>query len=375
MARILAIESSCDETAAAVLERSAQAQVRCAADSADEICVLSSVVASQFAVHARYFGVVPELASREHLRAIVPVVREALERASITWKDLDAVAATSGPGLAGSLLVGLTYAKAIAFATGIPLIAVNHIEGHIHAVILEAAQRGKPVEFPALALIVSGGHTHLFEAQEGGIYKLLGRTRDDAAGEAFDKVAKLLGFGYPGGPVIDQLAPYGDPHGVRFTIARMKGNALDFSFSGLKTAVLRWVESHDLAGEIEARKLLLRTSPRPSLEEWLRATPQPTRDLLASFQRTVIEELLRHASSAAERNEGVRSLIVSGGVACNSGLRSALTQASTGLPVFFPSAALSTDNAVMIAAAAFPKFRRGEFSSLEIFAQPNLALA
>jgi len=366
MARILAIESSCDETAAAVIE--------------DETRVLSSVIASQFSVHGKYGGVVPELASREHLRAIVPVVREALERASLTWKDLDAVAATSGPGLAGSLLVGLTYAKAIAFATGIPLIAVNHIEGHIHAVILETMQRRglsgfKPVDFPALALIVSGGHTHLYEVREGGVYRLLGRTRDDAAGEAFDKVAKLLGFGYPGGPVIDRLAPYGDPHSVRFTIARMKGNTLDFSFSGLKTAVLRWVESHDLAGEIEARKRLLRNNPQPSLDEWLLTTPQPTRDLLAGFQHTVIEELLRHAASAAEQNDGVRSLIVSGGVACNSGLRAALTQAATGLPVFFPSAALSTDNAVMIAAAAFPKFRRGEFTSLEIPAEPNLALA
>jgi N6-L-threonylcarbamoyladenine synthase len=361
MARILAIESSCDETAAAVIE--------------DETHVLSSVVASQFSVHGKYGGVVPELASREHLRSVVPVVREALDRASLTWKDLDAVAATSGPGLAGSLLVGLTYAKSIAFATGIPLIAVNHIEGHIHAVILEARQRANPVEFPALALIVSGGHTHLFEAREEGAYKLLGRTRDDAAGEAFDKVAKLLGFGYPGGPVIDQLAPYGDPDGVRFTIARMKGNALDFSFSGLKTAVLRWVESRDLTGEIELRKLLLRTNPQPSLDEWLLKTPQPTRDLLASFQHTVIEELLRHAVSAAEQNDGVRSLIISGGVACNSGLRAALTQAATGLPVFFPTPALSTDNAVMIAAAAFPKFRRGEFASLDISAQPNLALA
>jgi N6-L-threonylcarbamoyladenine synthase len=361
LARILAIESSCDETAAAVIE--------------DETRVLSSVVASQFSVHGKYGGVVPELASREHLRAIVPVVREALERASLGWSDLDAVAATSGPGLAGSLLVGLTYAKAIAFATGIPLIAVNHIEGHIHAVILEAKQKANPVEFPALALIVSGGHTHLFEAREEGVYKLLGRTRDDAAGEAFDKIAKLLGFGYPGGPVIDRLAPYGNPHGVRFTIARMKGNALDFSFSGLKTAVLRWVESRNMAGEIEVRRRLLRCNPQPSIEEWLRVSPQATRDLLASFQYTVIEELLRHASNAVEQNEGVRSLIVSGGVACNSGLRAALTQTSTGVPVFFPSATLSTDNAVMIAAAAFPKFRRGEFSSLEISAQPNLALA
>jgi N6-L-threonylcarbamoyladenine synthase len=324
LARILAIESSCDETAAAVIE--------------DETRVLSSVVASQFSVHGKYGGVVPELASREHLRAIVPVVREALELAGLEphrreasvvrrvsggWSDLDAIAATSGPGLAGSLLVGLTYAKAIAFATGLPLIAVNHIEGHIHAVILEARQRGNPVEFPALALIVSGGHTHLFEVSEAGGYKLLGRTRDDAAGEAFDKVAKLLGFGYPGGPVIDRIAPYGDPRAVRFTIARMKGNALDFSFSGLKTAVVRWVESHDIASEIYTRKSLINNALHPSIEELLEATPQATRNLLASFQYTVIEELLRHASSAADRIEGVRSLIVSGGVACNSGLRAA----------------------------------------------------
>jgi len=361
MPRILAIESSCDETAAAILE--------------DETRVLSSVVASQFSVHGKYGGVVPELASREHLRAIVPVVREALDRAGMVWKDLDAVAATSGPGLAGSLLVGLTYAKAISFAAGIPLIAVNHIEGHIHAVILEARQRENPVEFPALALIVSGGHTHLFEAREQGAYKLLGRTRDDAAGEAFDKVGKLLGFGYPGGPVIDRLAPYGDPRGVRFTIARMKGNTLDFSFSGLKTAVLRWVESHGLESEIAVRRELLKANPHPSTEDWLRVTPQATRDLAASFQRTVIEELLRHATEAAERSEGVRSLIVSGGVACNSGLREALTRSATGLPVYFPSAALSTDNAVMIAAAAFPKYRRGEFAGLAAAAEPNLALA
>lgn len=359
--RILGIESSCDETAAAVIE--------------DETRVLSSVVSSQFHVHGKYGGVVPELASREHLRAIVPVVREALAIASVGFGDLDAVAATSGPGLAGSLLVGLTYAKSIAFATGMPLIAVNHLEGHIHAVILEARRQANPVEFPALALIVSGGHTHLFEARENGVYRLLGRTRDDAAGEAFDKAAKLLGFGYPGGPVIDRLAPYGDPHGVRFTLAHMKGNKLDFSFSGLKTAVVRWVESRNLADEIAARKRLLRENPAPSTEQWLAATPQATRDLLASFQYTVIEELLRHAASAAERTEGVRSLIVSGGVACNSGLRAAATQAAIGLPVHFPTAALSTDNAVMIAAAAFPKFRRGEFAELTAAAEPNLALA
>jgi N6-L-threonylcarbamoyladenine synthase len=364
LARILAIESSCDETAAAVIE--------------DETRVLSSVVASQFPVHGKYGGVVPELASREHLRAIVPVVREALAMASLSWRDLDAVAATAGPGLAGSLLVGLTYAKAIAFATGLPLIAVNHIEGHIHAVILEARQKSNPIEFPALALIVSGGHTHLFEVQEDGASRLLGRTRDDAAGEAFDKVAKLLGFGYPGGPVIDRLAPYGDPLAVHFTLARMKGNALDFSFSGLKTAVVRWVESHDIADEIGKRKSLLRANTNnaePSLDDLLQVTPQATRDLLASFQYTVIEELLRHAASAAEQRDDVRSLIISGGVACNSGLRAAAHKTALGLPVFFPSVTLSTDNAVMIAAAAFPKFRRGEFASMAAAAQPNLALS
>jgi len=220
--RILGIESSCDETAAAVVE--------------DGVSILSSVVASQLTTHARYGGVVPELASREHLRAIVPVVRLALTEAQTTYSDLAAIAATAGPGLVGSLLVGLTFAKSLSFVRGIPLIAVNHIEGHIHAVVMESKQRGTPIEFPAVALIVSGGHTHLFEVREDFSYRLLGKTRDDAAGEAFDKVAKLLGFGYPGGPVIDQLAPHGNPRAVRFTLAKMKGNALDFSFSGLKTA-------------------------------------------------------------------------------------------------------------------------------------------
>ena len=360
MARILAIESSCDETAAAVIE--------------DETRVLSSVVASQLSVHAKYGGVVPELASREHLRAIVPVVREAMEKAGIGWRDLDAVAATYGPGLAGALLVGLTYAKSIAFATGLPLITVNHIEGHIHAVILEARQQGTPVELPGVALIVSGGHTHLFEARSDGAYRLLGHTRDDAAGEAFDKVAKLLGFGYPGGPVIDMLAPCGDPHAVRFTLAKMKGNTLDFSFSGLKTAVLRWVESRDMAGEIATRRELLSRKLTPTLEEWLEVTPQATLDLLASFQATVIDELLRRAIAAADQVESAKSLIVSGGVACNSGLRTAVNRQAVGLPVYFPSRALSTDNAVMIAAAAFPKFRRGDFADLSAAAEPSLEL-
>lgn len=358
--RILAIESSCDETAAAVLE--------------DGTRVLSNVVASQLDVHAKYGGVVPELASREHLRAISPVVREALANAGgLGWKDLDAVAATSGPGLAGALLVGLTYAKGISFAAGIPLIAAHHIEGHIQAVMLEGRQRGTPVELPALALVVSGGHTHLYEVSEAG-YRLLGKTRDDAAGEAFDKVAKLLGFGYPGGPVIDRLAPYGNPEAVRFTSARMKGNALDFSFSGMKTAALRWVESRGIADEIETRKKMARVR-RPSVEEWLAVTPQETLDLVASFQHAVIGELLGHAAAAASQMEDVRSIVITGGVACNSGLRAAAGSHWAGLPVYFPSPGLSTDNAVMIAAAAWEKFRRGEFALLSESVEPNLALA
>jgi N6-L-threonylcarbamoyladenine synthase len=357
--RILGIESSCDETAAAVVE--------------DGIHVLSSVVASQFTTHGKYGGVVPELASREHLRAIVPVVREALERAGTTLDDLAAIAATSGPGLAGSLLVGLTYAKSLCFARGISLIAVNHIEGHIHAVIMESTRDGTPVELPALALVVSGGHTHLFEVAEGFRYKLLGKTRDDAAGEAFDKVAKLLGYGYPGGPVIDRLAPYGDPRAVRFTFAKMKGNALDFSFSGLKTAVLRWVESRNMEAEIAVRRELLRANAAPSNEDWLAVTPQATRDLLASFQHAVIHELLTRASASAEQMSA-RALIISGGVACNSGLRAAAAAANLPYPVYFPSPGLSTDNAAMIAAAAFPKLERGEFADFDLRAQPNLTL-
>jgi N6-L-threonylcarbamoyladenine synthase len=270
--------------------------------------------------------------------------------------------------------VGLTYAKSLSFASGVPLIAVNHIEGHIHAVIMESRCGGNPVEYPALALVVSGGHTHLFEVLEGFRYRLLGKTRDDAAGEAFDKVAKLLGFGYPGGPIIDRLAPHGDPSAVRFTFAKMKGNALDFSFSGLKTAVLRWVEAHDMAGEIGVRRAVLRACPQPSADQWLAVTPQRTLDLLASFQHAVIHELLTRAASSAE-TIGARTLIVAGGVACNSGLRKAAQAAGLPYPVYFPTPGLSTDNAAMIAAAAFPKLARGEFAKLDIAAQANLALA
>jgi N6-L-threonylcarbamoyladenine synthase len=351
--KILGLETSCDETAAAVVE--------------DGRAILSSVVASQFSTHGKYGGVVPELASREHLRAIVPVVRAALHQANTTLDDLAAIAVTEGPGLVGSLLVGITYAKSLCFACNLPLIGVNHIEGHIHAVILEA---GRAIEYPAVALVASGGHTHLFEVLEGFRYRLLGKTRDDAAGEAYDKVAKLLGFGYPGGPIIDQLAPHGDPHAVKFTLARMKGNTLDFSFSGLKTAVLRWVEHHNLTAEIETR----RRSQNASIEVLLSLTPQATLDMLASFQYTVIEELLRRAAVSIEKI-GARSFIVSGGVASNVGLRSAAHSADLSCPVFFPTPALSTDNAAMIAAAAFPKFRAERFADFSLRAQANLALA
>jgi N6-L-threonylcarbamoyladenine synthase len=239
---------------------------------------------------------------------------------------------------------------------------------------MEAKRDGAPVEFPALALVASGGHTHLFEVLEGFRYRLLGKTRDDAAGEAFDKVGKLLGFPYPGGPVVDRLAGYGNPAAVRFTLAKMKGNALDFSFSGLKTAVLRWVEAHHMENEIEARRAWLRENPTPSNEEWLAITPQPTLDLLASFQHTVITELLTRPAAAAE-SIGARALIVSGGVACNSGLRAAAQRLGLPYPVHFPSLGLATDNAAMIAAAAFPKLKRRDFTALDVAAQPNLTLA
>ncbi len=347
---ILGIESSCDETAAAVVE--------------DGRHIRSSVVASQLDTHAKYGGVVPELASREHLRAIVPVVRQALEDAQLQLSDLDAIAVTAGPGLVGSLLVGVTYAKALCFARTIPLIAVNHVEGHIHSVAID----NPAISFPVVALVASGGHTHLFEVREWDQYRLLGKTRDDAAGEAYDKVAKLLGFAYPGGPIIDRLAPYGNPQAVKFTLARMKGNELDFSFSGLKTAVLRWTESHDVTEETARRKQL----ENPTLEDWLAATPQPTLDLLASFQHTVIEELLRHVLAAADQI-GAESVIVAGGVASNAGLRKQALETG-GLAFYFPPPRLCTDNAAMIAAAALPKFQHSDFAGFDLKAQPSLIL-
>ena len=358
---LLGVETSCDETAAAVVE--------------DGPRMLSNVISSQFDIHAKYGGVVPELASREHLRAIVPVVREALDRAGIGYRDLDAVGATYGPGLVGSLLVGLTYAKGLAVSLGIPLIGVNHIEGHIHAVVLEQRSKGVEIEFPALALVVSGGHSHLFLAhrteRDAYSYKLIGRTRDDAAGESFDKVAKLLGFGYPGGPLIDKLAPYGDPQAIKLPSSRMKGNRLDMSFSGLKTAVLRFVRASDLDAEIAGRKKSL-AGARLTVEQARASASETTQNLLAAFQARVSEELLRRAVDAAG-NADVASIVVSGGVAANSGLRERF--ASLPYPVYFPTPALATDNAAMIAAAAYPRFLRGSFDGTDLAAQPSLSLA
>jgi N6-L-threonylcarbamoyladenine synthase len=354
---ILGIESSCDETAAAVVE--------------DGSRVFSNVVSSQFDVHGKYGGVVPELASREHLRAITAVVRQALDQAGCTYRDLGAVAVTEGPGLVGSLLVGMTYAKAICFAHNLPLVGVNHIEGHIHAVAMEA---GSQLEYPALALVVSGGHTHLFEMRADFSFRLLGRTRDDAAGEAYDKVAKLLGYNYPGGPVLDRLAAHGHTKALRLPKAKMKGNTLDFSFSGLKTAVLRWVQANNMEAEIAARRALLHDTPQPSIDQWLTVTPQTTLDLIAAFQRTVIEELLEHCEAAAELIDA-QSLVISGGVACNAGLREAARTSRLPYAVFFPTPALSTDNAAMIAAAAYRKASRGDFADMTLKAKASLALA
>lgn len=358
---LLGIETSCDETAAAVV--------------ADGKHLLSNVVSSQFDIHAVYGGVVPELASREHLRAIVPVVREALRRADITYVGVDAIAVTRGPGLIGALLVGVTYAKGLAAALQVPLLGVNHIEGHIHSVVLEQRGAGKEVKFPALALVVSGGHSHMFvadcPARDSYSYRLLGRTRDDAAGEAYDKVAKLLGFGYPGGPVLDKLARFGDPNGVRLPPARMKGNPLDMSFSGLKTAVLRHVRASALQEEIDQRRALL-SGGRPGIDSLRLSASKECLDLIASFQRRAVEELRWRVERAAE-HELVESVIVAGGVAANSALRESF--ASLSLPFYFPTLALATDNAAMIAAAAYPRFMRRDFDGFDLAAHPSLRLA
>ena len=396
---ILGIESSCDETAAAVVRSGEQ--------------LISNIVASQIATHQPYGGVVPELASREHLRAIVPVVRQALAESGKTFETIDALAVTQGPGLAGSLLVGISYAKALAFALEKPLIAVNHLEGHIHAVLLEERQKGKrELRFPVLALVVSGGHTHLFLAEQRGdswSYENIGHTRDDAAGEAFDKVAKLLALGYPGGPIIDRLSKHGDAHAVNFPPSQIKhadrrtpsripalpqrrqkdGTAstplpsnpgeerprFDFSYSGIKTAVLRYVETHHMAASIEARRRALVSVTKPKLEDYLANCDTETLDLVASFQRAVVGDLVSKTLAAA-REYDAATLFVTGGVAANGELRERFERkaAEEGLPVFFPSRPLSTDNAAMIAAAAYPKFRTQQFAAMDFSAEVGMPL-
>ncbi len=397
---ILGIESSCDETAAAVVRGGRE--------------VLSNVVASQMALHAGYGGVVPELASREHLRNIVPVVREAMARAGVGYGDLEAIAVTEGPGLAGALLVGITFAKALAFGCGRPLLGVNHLEGHIHAVLMEA---GTAMEGRLLALVVSGGHTHLYVAESSveahlsygetvakvrqpshWTYRNVGRTVDDAAGEAFDKVAKLLGLPYPGGPWIDGLAKFGDAKAVPFTFGEIRTRAekgvlgkptsqsrdvghpgsearFDFSFSGIKTAVLRYVETHGMLVGVEARRAAFAAEPGMGVEEVAGLCEGRTLDLIASFQGAVAGNLLRQSFRAADAF-GARGLVVSGGVAANGELRTRFLAegARRGLPVAFPSVGMSTDNAAMIAAAAWPKWRVREFAGEGIGAAPGLRL-
>jgi N6-L-threonylcarbamoyladenine synthase len=372
--RILGIESSCDETAAAVV--------------ADGREILSSVVASQVDVHRKYGGVVPELASREHLRQIVPVVREAMAQAEMKLGELDAIGVTQGPGLVGALLVGITYGKTLASALGKPFVAVNHLEGHVHAVFLEAHKTGRQPNLPAVCLIVSGGHTVLYEVKradeadgEGsGLlrYRKIGQTRDDAAGEAYDKVAKLLGLGYPGGPIVDRLAKAanGAPAPVKFGPTKTRGNPLDFSFSGLKTAVLYHVREHgEYGAEIQRREEAIERGERKFEELLPLCTPQ-TLGLVREFQNAVVRDLVERTMAAAEELSA-GSVLVSGGVAANSQLRETFEERAkaAGMEVFFPSRALSTDNAAMIAAAAYPRLRAGILADVTLNADPSLALA
>lgn len=337
---ILGIESSCDETAAAVVRNGTE--------------IMSSVIASQIEMHRPFGGVVPELASREHLAKIEPIVLKAIEDAGIGFADIDAIAVTQGPGLVGSLLVGVCYAKALAFGLGKPLVGINHIEGHVYSVVYD----NPPVEYPALALIVSGGHTNLFFIPEAGKYKVVSRTRDDAAGEAFDKVAKMLGLGYPGGPIIEKLAKEGDPAMIKFTQAKISDGRPDFSFSGLKTAVARYVRENAITP--------LEPGETPN---------EQVKDLAASFQAAVVRALAGTMEKVAAEL-GPKTLIVAGGVACNIALREAARKTADkfGLPVYFPSKHLSTDNAAMIAAAGYFHLSNGEISEMTMTADISMRL-
>jgi len=372
--RILGIESSCDETAAAVV--------------ADGREILSSVVASQIDIHRKYGGVVPELASREHLRRIVPVVREAMEQAKLRLEDLDAIGVTHGPGLVGSLLVGITYGKTLAESLGKPLVPVNHLEGHIHAVFLEAHKAAVSPPLPAVCLIVSGGHTVLYEvhpkdstrSDAGALwsYRRIGGTRDDAAGEAYDKVSKLLGLGYPGGPILDRLAASAGsaPAPVKFGPTKMKGNGFDFSFSGLKTAVLYHVrENPEYLPEIKDREEAIARGDR-KFDQLLPLCNPKTLGLVREFQNAVVRDLVERTLKAAEELAGP-TILVSGGVAANKQLRTTFEDRAqrAGLKVFFPSMALSTDNAAMIAAAAYPRFMNNILADVSLNASASLPIA
>jgi N6-L-threonylcarbamoyladenine synthase len=327
--KILGIETSCDETAIGVVE--------------DGVRMLSSVVSSQVELHATYGGVVPELASRQHVEAIIPVLDEALARASCSLQKIDAVAVTYGPGLAGALLVGFNFAKALAYSRGLPLVPVNHLEGHVYAAWLDS--EGSP-EFPALVLIVSGGHSDVVLMEGHGRYRRLGQTVDDAAGEAFDKVARLLGLGFPGGPAIDRLTQGAASPTLRLPRARLEG-PYDFSFSGLKTKVQRIVRGED--GEVP-----------------------DTVELAAAFQDSVVDSLVTKAVQAAEDN-GARQVILSGGVAANSALRAALARRSSA-PLLVPPPALCTDNGAMIAACAFHRLAAGDIAPLDLDIAPGLRI-
>ncbi len=331
---ILGIESSCDETAAAVVRGGRT--------------VLSNVISSQIDIHTLYGGVVPEIASRKHIERINQVIREALDQAKVTLKDIDAIAVTYGPGLVGALLVGVAEAKAISFATGIDLIGVNHIAGHISANYIEHADL-KP---PFLTLVVSGGHTHLVQVKDYGDYEILGRTRDDAAGEAFDKVARAIGLGYPGGPKIDAKAKEGDPDAIDFPRAKVAGGEYDFSFSGLKAAVLNYLNSCEMKGETVV-----------------------TADVAASFQKAVVDVLVGNAMAAC-RERGAKQFALAGGVASNSALRAAMKEAceKEGITLYVPSPVYCTDNAAMIAVAGSYAYEKGVRSDLSLNAVPNLTL-